>query len=343
MGRSLATTPILAQPPGVIEKLGLSQKQIPNNVFLAPMAGVTDFPFRKLCRKLGAGMVVGEMTSSDISLQNTPKSLFRRVHLDEPEPRSIQIVGWDPAMMAEAARYNVAQGASIIDINMGCPAKKVCKNYAGSALLGNEDLVKRILDSVVSAVDVPVTLKIRTGIDPDNRNGVRIARIAEQSGVSLLAVHGRTRACKFKGQAEFQTIAKIKNSVTIPVIANGDLTSIEKISRVIKETGVDGIMIGRGAQGAPWFPGQVASYLSNNILSKEPNLETQRNIVLEHLDAIYTFYGEYRGVRIARKHIKWYLSRFSGSIPFLKNIVGEESSKHQYNQVSDFYLGLQSY
>jgi len=305
------------------------------------MAGVTDLPFRQLCRRLGVGMVVGEMTASAKNLRATLKSRLRGIHLDEPEPRSIQIVGWDPASMAEAARYNVDQGASVIDINMGCPAKKVCKKLAGSALLGDEKRVIEILKAVVSAVEVPVTLKIRTGIDLNHINGVRIAKIAQSEGIQCLAVHGRTRACMYRGEAEYRTIKKIKQSVSIPVIANGDLDGLYKIKRVMKETAVDGIMIGRAAQGAPWFPGQVADYLSTGKLRPSPTLSEQKRIVLAHLQAIYSFYGGYQGVRVARKHIKWYTEKFVGSGTFRRNVNQLESPDAQQRAVSEFYLSLE--
>ncbi len=321
----------------------IGQHILPNNVFLAPMAGVTDLPFRQICRQLGAGMVVGEMTACSEDLRHTIKSINRGVHLSEPEPRSIQIVGWDPKMMARAAIYNVEQGASIIDINMGCPAKKVCQKLAGSALLGDEKAVASILAAVVGAVTVPVTLKIRTGTDPENRNGVAIAKLAECEGISLLAVHGRTRACKYIGDAEYKTIKEIKAAVSIPVVVNGDLNSMDKIRRVLDFTHADGVMIGRGAHGAPWFPGQVARYLQSRV--KEPNFELsiQRKIVLTHLDDIYSFYGCDRGVRIARKHIKWYTENFPENGTIRKLINSEESPKRQLGLVSDYYFKLQNY
>ena len=324
--------------------MNIGNHALTNNVFLAPMAGVTDLPFRKICRQLGAGMVVGEMTASDISLRNTAKSLFRRVHLDEPEPRCIQIVGWQPKIMAEAALYNVDQGASVIDINMGCPAKKVCKKLAGSALLSDETQVAKILEAVVAAVNVPVTLKIRTGVDPEHRNGVSIARIAEQSGIQLLSVHGRTRACKFVGEVEYETIKKIKQAVAIPVIVNGDLDTYVKTKNVLDYTATDGAMVGRAANGAPWFPGLLASFLKTGKIPEIPSVQTQWSIVLNHLEQIYSFYGNYRGVRIARKHIKWYLEKLphdrscSNNIEMRKQINCEETPEIQLGLVSDYYL-----
>ena len=283
-----------------------------NPVALAPMAGVTDLPFRRLCRQLGAGLVVSEMMSSDASLWSSKKSRMRRVHADECEPRSVQIAGNDPAIMAAAARHNVALGAQIIDINMGCPAKKVCRKAAGSALLRDERLVASILSAVVSAVEVPVTLKIRTGWSPEQRNGISIARIAEEAGIAALAVHGRTRSCRFEGQAEFKTIRAICARVAIPVYANGDIDSPQKAAKVMAETGAAGVMIGRAAQGRPWLCGQIAHYLATGELQREPDLDTRRDILLEHLRQLHHFYGDYTGVRIARKHVAWYLQGHQG-------------------------------
>ncbi|MFV8819744.1 tRNA dihydrouridine synthase DusB [Haliea sp. E17] len=277
-----------------------------NPVALAPMAGVTDLPFRRLCAEMGAGLVVSEMISSDPSLRGSRKSEQRSVHDSEVEPRSIQIAGNEPARMAEAARYNAEQGAQIIDINMGCPAKKVCRKAAGSALLADPWLVGDILRAVVGAVDVPVTLKIRTGSAPDARNGIDIARIAEDSGIAALAVHGRTRACKFNGAAEYDTIAEIVAATSIPVFANGDIDSPAKAARVLAHTGAAGIMIGRAAQGRPWLCGQVADHLAGRPVV-EPTAEQQHAILHRHLLALYAFYGEVMGPRIARKHVGWYL------------------------------------
>ncbi|MGI9316465.1 MAG: tRNA dihydrouridine synthase DusB [bacterium] len=277
-----------------------------NPVALAPMAGITDLPFRRLCKKLGAGYVVGEMLTSDPKLYQSQKSRLRGVHLNEPTPRAIQIVGWDPQALADAARYNVEQGASIIDINMGCPAKKVCRRHAGSALMQDESLVGRILDSVVRSVPVPVTLKIRTGVNPARRNGATIAKIAQSAGVSCLAVHGRTRECKFNGSAEYHTIKEICDSVSIPVFANGDIRGYKQAGEILRLTGAQGLMIGRAAHGAPWFPGQLAHFLETSEIPDDPSLDKQASIVLEHLEQLFSFYGSERGVRIARKHIKWY-------------------------------------
>jgi tRNA-dihydrouridine synthase B len=271
------------------------------------MAGVTDRPFRQLCRRFGAGLAVSEMLTSDIGLWQSRKSMTRRDHRGESGPISVQIAGSDPAMMAAAARASVEAGAQIIDINMGCPAKKVCNRAAGSALLRDEPLVRGILEAVVAAVEVPVTLKIRTGWSPESRNGVTIARLAEACGIRALAVHGRTRACRFTGPVEYDTIRAIKAAVSIPVLANGDIDSPEKAAAVIAHTGADGVMVGRAAQGRPWLCGQIARYLDDGVLIDEPSADEQRLILLQHLDALHDFYGEAQGVRIARKHVGWYL------------------------------------
>ena len=282
---------------------------LPNRVALAPMAGVTDLPFRRLCARFGAGLVVSEMISCNPLLRNSRKTRWRARHDDEIAPRSVQIAGNDPLQMAEAARYNVARGAQIIDINMGCPAKKVCRKAAGSALLADEPLVKAILTSVVAAVPVPVTLKIRTGAAPQARNGVTIARIAEDAGIAALAVHGRTRACAFKGHAEYNTIADIVAATDFPVYANGDIDSPETAASVLATTGAAGVMIGRAAQGQPWLCGQIAAHLETGVTPAAPGDTEQLAILHEHVAQLHEFYGEFMGVRIARKHVSWYLSK----------------------------------
>ena len=273
---------------------------------LAPMAGVTDKPFRLLCKRMGAGLAVSEMTTSDAHLWRSVKSRARMDHAGEPEPVSVQIAGSDPRLLAEAARHNAAQGAQIIDINMGCPAKKVCNAWAGSALLQDEPLVARILAAVAAAADVPVTLKIRTGWDREHRNAPRIARIAEDTGIAALAVHGRTRADKYEGAAEYETIAAVKAAARIPVIANGDIATPQQARAVLAATGADALMIGRGAQGRPWIFRQIARYLADGTLLPEPGPEEVCAILCGHLRALYDFYGEEAGVRIARKHLGWY-------------------------------------
>jgi tRNA-dihydrouridine synthase B len=321
--------------------LTIGQYTLPNNLFLAPMAGVTDRPFRQLCRRLGAGMAVSEMITANKSLWASKKSLLRANHEGEPEPRSVQIAGADPNMLAEAARHNVDQGAHIIDINMGCPARKVCNVMAGSALLQDEKLVGNILDAVVNAVDVPVTLKIRTGWDQQNRNGVSIARIAEAAGIQALAVHGRTRADAYKGDAEYDTIAEIKSRIQIPVIANGDIDSPEKAQQVMEKTGVDGLMIGRAAQGNPWIFKQIQHYLQHQQLIAAPELAEIKQVLIEHLLNMYDFYGEYSGVRMARKHIAWYSKGLRNGNPFRQQMNLLESSQEQLDFTQAFFAELE--
>ena len=314
--------------------------QLANRLIVAPMAGVTDRPFRKLCKRLGAGLAISEMVASDPRLWGTPKSQRRIDHAGEAEPIAVQIAGSDPDMMAQAARYNVARGAQIIDINMGCPAKKVCNVAAGSALLKDEALVARILDAVVQAVDVPVTLKIRTGWDRDHRNAVCVARIAESAGVRALSVHGRTRACGFSGEAEYRTIAEVKSQVSIPVIANGDIASPDKASHVLRETGADAIMIGRAAQGRPWLFREIAHYLESGEQLPPPTIAEVCALLLEHLQELYAFYGEANGVRVARKHIGWYTRDLIGSAAFRQAINRVESAKAQLAAVGQFFSQL---
>jgi tRNA-dihydrouridine synthase B len=300
-------------------------------LILAPMAGVTDKPMRRICRRFGAGYAVSEMLASDPSLWQTKKSIRRRDHRDESGPIGVQIAGADPAMLAAAARFNVDHGAEIIDINMGCPAKKVLKAWAGSALLQDEALVGRILDSVVAAVDVPVTLKIRTGWHRDQRNGVVIARIAESAGVAAIAVHGRTRDQRFSGEAEYATIAAIKRSVSIPVIANGDIETAEKARLVLKETGADALMIGRGAQGRPWIFRELAG--APDAL---PDARVLGAVIHEHLDGLYSLYGDSHGVRVARKHIGWYLRGRPNEKYYRGQINRVETAREQLEWVDRF-------
>jgi len=311
--------------------------QLENNLLVAPMAGVTDLPFRRLCRSLGAGMAVSEMVSSDSTLWGSPKTL-RRLMLDgEPAPVSVQILGSDPKKMAAAARINVEHGAQIIDINMGCPAKKVCKVNAGSALLRDEPLVQQILESVTQAVDVPVTLKIRTGWDPQQRNGLTIARIAEQSGIQALTVHGRTRACGFSGEAEFNTISQIKQEIGIPVIANGDIRTPERAKEVLEQTQADGLMIGRAAQGRPWIFNEISHYLKTGKKQQPLSPLQIHSILLGHLEQLYSFYGHHQGVRIARKHIAWYSKTLPGGAVFRKQINNSDTTTQQLTLVGEFF------
>ncbi len=314
--------------------------ELSNPLILAPMAGVTDRPFRQLCKNLGAGMAVSEMVSSNSLLWGSAKTQRRANHDGETTPRSVQIAGADPAMMAEAARVNADSGADIIDINMGCPAKKVCNVMAGSALLKHEQLVARILEAVVNAVDIPVTLKIRTGWDKANRNGVTIARIAQESGVQALAVHGRTRACAYLGDAEYDTIAEIKNAVSIPIIANGDITTPEKAKYVLDYTNVDGIMIGRAAQGRPWIFREVDHFLKTGQHLPPPALAEIRDILLGHLENLYAFYGDFTGVRVARKHISWYSKGQPHGAAFRQHINQVETVSQQLAATKQFFDGL---
>jgi tRNA-dihydrouridine synthase B len=311
--------------------------KLKNNLFLAPMAGVTDRPFRALCRKLGAGMAASEMVASNSLLYGSKKTLRRADHRGEDDPRAVQIVGSDPTMMAQAARYNVANGAQIIDINMGCPAKKICNVYAGSALMQNENLVAEILDAVVKSVDVPVTLKIRTGWDRANRNGPAVARIAEDCGVQALAVHGRTRADAFQGEAEYDTIRNIKAAVSIPVIANGDIGTPEKAARVLRETSADGLMIGRAAQGNPWIFREIEHYLATGAKLAPPPVTEVRDTLLDHLETLYAFYGEYSGVRMARKHISWYSKGLRDGAAFRHRVNQVETRAAQLAMVREFF------
>ncbi|HLD65380.1 MAG TPA: tRNA dihydrouridine synthase DusB [Pseudomonas sp.] len=310
---------------------------LPNPLVLAPMAGVTDRPFRALCRRLGAGLVVSEMVTSDMRLWHTRKSSLRLMHEGDPEPRSVQIAGGDPQMLAEAARANVALGAQIIDINMGCPAKKVCNKAAGSALLKDEGLVREILQAVVAAVDVPVTLKIRTGWDRANKNGLIVAKIAEQAGIQALAVHGRTRADLYTGEAEYDTIAAIKQAVSIPVFANGDIDSPEKAKAVLDATGADGLLIGRAAQGRPWIFREIAHYLATGEHLAPPEMGEVERILLEHLAALHGFYGEVMGTRIARKHVGWYLATLPGAKEFRAQFNRLENTDAQCAKVQLFF------
>ncbi|MBD3609134.1 MAG: tRNA dihydrouridine synthase DusB [Gammaproteobacteria bacterium] len=307
------------------------------NVILAPMAGVTDRPFRQLCKRLGAGMAVSEMVSSNSLLWKSDKTLRRINHEGEPGPISVQIAGADPKMMSEAARFNVDHGAQIIDINMGCPAKKVCNVQAGSALLQNEALVDDITSAIVKAVDVPVTLKIRTGWDRDNKNALNIARSAESNGIQALAIHGRTRADAYRGEAEYETIQMVKQNITIPVIANGDISSPQKAKLVLDTTGADAIMIGRAAQGNPWIFREIVHYLKTGKEMDKPSLDEVRSTLLEHLHNLYDFYGEFTGVRVARKHISWYSKGQRDGGRFRQAVNQVESSAEQIKMIHEFF------
>ena len=314
-----------------------------NNLVVAPMAGVTDRPFRQLCKKMGAGMAVSEMVSCNSLLWGSEKTKRRANHEGEVDPISVQIAGADPAMMAEAASYNVEQGAQMIDINMGCPAKKICNTMAGSALLQNEKLVGKILDSVVGAVDVPVTLKIRTGWDRDHKNALVIARIAENAGIQALAIHGRTRACAYNGNAEYETIAAVKNHVKIPIIANGDIRTPEEAKRVLEYTAADAVMIGRAAQGRPWIFREISHYLATGNHLPLPEVNEIHHVLVNHLYDLYDFYGEYSGVRIARKHISWYTKGLIGSAGFRHAMNRLQTTDEQLAAVNEFFISLSGY
>lgn len=314
-----------------------------NNVFVAPMAGVTDRPFRQLCKKLGAGYAVSEMAASNPRLWASEKSSRRIDHAGEMEPKAVQIAGAVPEELADCARFNVDRGAQIIDINMGCPVKKVCNNWCGSALLQHEDLVQRILEAVVKAVDVPVTLKFRTGWDRQNKNALNIARMAKQAGIAMLTLHGRTRADGYKGDAEYDTIAAVKAAVSIPVVANGDITTPEKARFVLDHTGADAVMIGRAAQGRPWICREIDHYLRTGAHLPAPLVEEVRELMNEHLPAHYAFYGEYLGVRTARKHIGWYVQDLPGGEEFRQRMNLLESTAEQLAAVDEFFKSQQRY
>jgi tRNA-dihydrouridine synthase B len=307
---------------------------------LAPMAGVTDKPFRLLCKRLGAGYAVSEMTVSDPRLWKTKKSLWRMDHAGEPDPVGVQIAGADPALLAEAARHNVALGAQIIDINMGCPAKKVCNVWAGSALLQDEALVARICAAVVAAVEVPVTLKIRTGWQRDQRNALTVARIAEDCGIAALAVHGRTRDQQYTGEAEYDTIAAVKQALSIPVLANGDIDSPQKARAVLRHTGCDGLLIGRAAQGRPWIFREVAHFLATGELLPEPSVIEVRDILLAHVRELHAFYGDEAGVRIARKHLGWYAKERPQAAAYRQQVFRAESAAEQLRITTDWFDSL---
>lgn len=317
--------------------------KIEQPTLLAPMAGVTDLPFRKLCRQMGAGLVTSEMVTADPSLRHSRKSRLRLQFAGEPAPRAVQIAGADPQMLADSARFNVDQGAEIIDINMGCPAKKVCKKAAGSALLQDPYLVDKILNTVVSSVNVPVTLKIRTGWDTQNRNAVTIAKMAEDAGIAALAIHGRTRACRFKGEAEYQTIRHVVDSITIPVIANGDIDTPQKAASVLQQTGAEAVMIGRAAQGNPWIFREINHFLESDELMAPPSAEEIQRTLRHHLISLHRFYGEFMGLRIARKHIGWYLSAHHDDKNFSRQFNKIDSPERQLESLENYFHHMKNY
>ncbi len=323
-----------------LQPLRIGPYTLPSPFVLAPMAGVTDAPFRRICRRFGAGMTTSEMTTADTSLWQTPKSRFR-LDLDlDAEPVAVQIAGSEPDQLAIAAKACVLRGAQIIDINMGCPAKKVCNKAAGSALLRDEALVANILHTVVAAVDVPVTLKFRTGWDREHRNAVQIGKIAEDAGVQSLAVHGRTREDRYKGEAEYETIARVKEAVGIPVVANGDITTVKKSLEVLRLTGADGLMIGRGAQGRPWIFRELAAAFDPAAESTQLEKNELRDIMLDHLDELHRFYGETTGVRVARKHLTWYCENLEDAGEYRHQVVRVDSASEQIRLTKQYFLGI---
>ncbi|WP_228141708.1 tRNA dihydrouridine synthase DusB [Marinobacter sp. X15-166B] len=315
---------------------------LPNPLIVAPMAGVTDRPFRLLCRQLGAGLAVSEMVIADSKLWHTRKSRLRLDHQGEPGPRSVQIAGGDPEMLAHAARLNAEYGAQIIDINMGCPAKKVCNKAAGSALMKDVPLVRDILVAVVAAVDIPVTLKIRTGWDRDNRNALLIARLAEDAGIQALAIHGRTRTDGYKGEAEYDTIAEVKSRVNIPVFANGDISSPEKAREVLDYTGADGLLIGRAAQGRPWIFREILHFLETGEHLPPPGLDEVEAILTGHMTALHAFYGDHMGPKIARKHVGWYLQSHDHERTFRRSFNALELAQEQLDSIQQYFSGLRN-
>ena len=332
--------PVTSPGGALLRPLQIGPYRLTNNLVLAPMAGVSDHPYRTLCRRLGAGLAVSEMVSSNASLRGTTKTVRRLDFAGEQGPISVQIVGTEPKTMAEAARRHLDLGAQIIDINMGCPAKKVCRVTAGSALLRDEPLVGRILSAVVAAVDAPVTLKIRTGWSPETRNALSIARIAEDCGISALAVHGRTRACSYAVPAEHDTCRAVRHGLSIPLIANGDIDSPERARQVLDSTGADAIMLGRGAQGRPWIFRDIAVFLATGSKPAEPPSDWIRNLLLEHLELLYSFYGARTGVRIGRKHIAWYCRGLPGATGLRERINRAESPAEQRDLVLGFYNNI---
>ncbi len=311
--------------------------QLRNRLIAAPMAGITDRPFRTLCYEMGAGLTVSEMMSSNPEVWASDKSRLRMVHVDEPGIRTVQIAGSVPEEMAEAARINVDNGAQIIDINMGCPAKKVNRKLAGSALLQHPELVKSILTAVVNAVDVPVTLKIRTGWDPANRNCVEIAQLAEECGIQALTIHGRTRACLFQGNAEYDSIRTVKQKVSIPVIANGDITSPHKARAVLDYTGADALMIGRAAQGRPWIFREIQHYLDTGELLPPLPLAEVKRLLCAHVRELHDFYGQAKGYRIARKHVAWYLQEHAPDDQFRRTFNAIEDASEQLEALEAYF------
>ncbi len=334
---SSSTKDVLSYKPLKIGPYTLS-----SNVLLAPMAGISDSVYRKICMQQGAGATVAEMLTSDIAQWNSSKSSQRIIKPTDPEPRIVQISGTQPKIMATAAKLCVDKGAQIVDINMGCPAKKVCKSNAGSALLADEKNVANILEAVVNAVDAPVTLKIRTGLTPENRNAINIAKIAESAGIQSLAIHGRTRQCMYNGNAEYNTIKSVKNILSIPIVANGDINSPQTAKKVLAFTGANAIMIGRAAQGNPWIFNQVNHLLQNKKTLPTPSLEEIESVVMTHVIGLYTHYGNKVGVRVARKHITWYLKKYKGYAIFKDLLLKADCPQQQQKQLNCFFKYLRT-
>lgn len=321
----------------LLKSVKIGQHTTVNNIFLAPMAGITDRPFRVLCKSFGAGYAISEMVASNSLLYGSVKTRRRAEHSGEAGPIAVQLVGSDPRMLADAAKYNVDLGAQIIDFNMGCPAKKICNVMAGSALMQNEALVGRILDALVKAVDIPITLKIRSGWDSAHKNAETIAKIAESAGIQMLTVHGRTRACGYSGEAEYETVTKIKSSLSIPVIANGDITTPEKAAFVLDTTGVDGIMIGRAAEGNPWIFRDIVHYLTTGERLPHPSIQTRFSVLKTHLDAIYELYGDDAGSKVARKHISWYTRSLPDSAAFRRMVNALPTKTEQLACIDNYF------
>lgn len=318
----------------------IGQYELKNRIFLAPMAGITDQPFRQLCSKLGAGLTFSEMMSTNPDVWHTEKSRLRLTFDRTIGLNAVQIAGSDPIEMAQAAKINVSYGADIIDINMGCPAKKVNKKMAGSALLREPDLVARILDAVVNAVDVPVTLKIRTGWDRENRNCIEIAKIAENAGIASLTIHGRTRSCLFEGEAEYESIKAVKQAVSIPIVANGDITSAQKAKQVLDYTHADAIMIGRGSLGCPWLFKEIEDFIEKGGEICPPDMAQKCQLMLEHIDDLYRFYGEEKGYRIARKHVGWYIDELCPNSNFKRTFNALDNTALQFNALENFVKSI---